>query len=127
MIADVTILETMLRESQDGCDRLLHEMAGIKDQIARAASNARQTGNYSDSDWYHAANRALRHKQAAHQKALRYTAELRRQLKVMQRANDPSEKTFERQFMIEAKAVLSGELYGEIIARTQSKHSEETQ
>lgn len=122
---DLTTVETRLKESQEGSDRLLQEIAGIKDQLARAASNARQTGNYSDSDWFHAATRALRHKQAAHQKALRETAEIRRELKAMQRANDPGEKTFERRFMTEAKAVLSGELYDTIIARTQSKHSED--
>lgn len=120
----MSTLEDQMRESQAECDRLIEDIANIKEQIARASTAARQTGDYSDSDWFHAANRALRHKQAAHQKALRETAEIRRELKAMQRANDPSEKTFERRFMTEAKAVLSGELYDAIIARTQTNHSE---
>lgn len=126
MTTDIPTLEAQVRDSQETCDRLLEDIANIKDQIDRASAKARQTGDYSDNDWFHSAKRALRHKQAEHQRTLREAAELRRCLKALKQVSgDPAGRTFERQFMIEAKAVLSGELYGAIIARTQSNLSEE--
>lgn len=125
MTTDVQTLEAQIREAEGLCDRLLEEIANIKEQIARAATNARQTGNYGDSDWYHSANRALRHKQAAHQKALRDTASLRREIKRLQRpAEDAAGRTFERAFMVEAKAALPDGTYRMIIDRVQAGGSQ---
>lgn len=43
------------------------EMAEIKAQIGKAKGYAAETGEYSDSDWFHRANLALRLKGREHQ------------------------------------------------------------
>jgi phage shock protein A len=114
------ILRKQLTELEAQCDQVLQDIASIKEQLGRAKAKAQADRVYSDSDWYQSANRALRHKQIEHQRVLRAAADLRRQIAAArQPADDPRGRTFERQFMIEAKALLSETTYREVIARTQ--------
>jgi hypothetical protein len=117
---------SQLSQLQEQCDRVVSEIADIKEQIGRAKANAQATGDYSDSDWYHRANRALRHKQAEHQRLLRSAADARRLLRRLESEEKVSERTFERVFMAEAKALLSDTTYREIIVRTRRITGETT-
>ncbi len=92
-------------------EQLLTEIAAIKEQIGRAKSAVHLTGDYSDADWYHAANRALRHKQQNHQRLLRMLAEVRNQRKA---ANVLQTATYERHFRSVAKEMLTCAVFQQI-------------
>jgi hypothetical protein len=114
-------MEITLEMLQQKTDETIEAIAAIKEQIARAKSNAAQHGDYSDSDWFHSANRALRHKQAEHQLLLRETAKVRQKNK--QESHVLSEKqrlTFERTFMQVAKQMLDDATYTMLLRATSA-------
>ena len=92
---------------------LLTEMARIKEQIARAKSLAASERNYSDTDWYHAANRALKHKQIEHQELLQKAATLRKEIRLS------DTRSFERAFMDAAYRRLDGEMYACLLSEAR--------
>lgn len=115
-MSDTTTTERRLSESEAACDILMEEISSIKEQIGRAKARAQAYGEYSDSNWYQSANRALRHKQGEHQRLLRETAVIRRQARQAQA--DAETLTFERTFMRIAKLLLPEDLYQSIIQQT---------
>ena len=109
-----------LEMMQQKADKTLEAMAAIKEQIARAKSKVHETGDYSDSDWFHSANRALRHKAADHQILLREMAKAKEAAK--QAAHQISEERatrFERSFMRAAKQMLDDATYSDIISEAK--------
>ena len=109
-----------LEMMQQKTDETIEAIAAIKEQIGRAQSNAANTGDYSDADWYHRTNRALRHKQAEHQLLLRETAKVR--LANKQAAHVESEKQslrFEREFMRAAKQLLDDATYTMLLSEAR--------
>ena len=107
--------ESTLSELETRQLSTLEEIASIKEQIARAKSLAMGDGKYADSDWYHAANRALRHKQIEHQQLLQSAAKLRKKMKVASREVEQSK--FEPAFIAAAKGILDGDTYRRIVQR----------
>jgi len=104
----VITLEMMQQKS----DETIEAIAAIKEQISRAKSNAAQTGDYSDTDWFHRTNRALRHKQADHQLLLREMAKARATSKqATHKEREKQSLSFEREFMRAAKQLLDGPTY----------------
>jgi len=98
----------------------LNDIASIKEQIGRAKSLVHQTGDYSDADWYHSANRALRHKQQEHQKLLQLMGELKKQQKDANiKASDERAKIYERAFITVSKEILSQSVYESIVAEAR--------
>lgn len=94
-------------ELHQQADDIIYAIASIKEQIARAKSSAAQTGDYADTDWFHRANRALRHKQAAHQILLReigFLSASRRQVAHVKHMEQ--QPTFEREFIRAAQRKL---------------------
>ena len=95
--------------------KALEEIASIKEQIARAKALAMEHGKYADSDWYHSANRALRHKQMEHQVLLQSAAKLRKKMKAD--LNEDRRSRFETAFIAAARGILDGDTYQRIVQR----------
>ena len=93
------------------------EIALIKAQIAEAKGIAAETGDYSDSDWFHRANLALRFKGREHQ-ALQLEFGKRRKEERRQR-ND----TFERAFIDAARDLLDADTYKMVMAAAVARSS----
>ena len=74
-------IEKEIQQTKDDIFSLLEDMAAIKEQIARAKAAAFSKKIYSDVDWFHAAQRALRHKQIEHQKLQGRLSDLKRKAK----------------------------------------------
>jgi hypothetical protein len=113
-------IEVSLRATSEEIFRLLEDMAQIKEQIARAKGNAAERGDYSDADWFHSANRALKHKQIEHQKLMARQSALKRAAKD-QRIKESNRQSlvFERAFMDNAKLLLPTETYEALIESTR--------
>ncbi len=80
--------------------KVTEEIAEIKAQIGEAKGYAAETGEYSDTEWFHRANLALRLKGREHQ-ALQF--EFGRRRKEERRAHNA---TIERAFIDAARARL---------------------
>jgi hypothetical protein len=112
--------QAQVADYEQQCVQVLEEISSTKEQLGRAKAKASSTGDYSDSKWFHAANTALRHKQIRHQTLLRDAGKLRREIRSARGpGDDPTGRTFERQFMVEAKALLPGATYAEIVVKAQ--------
>lgn len=97
----------------------LEDIASIKDQIGRAKALSQSEGKYSDSGWYHAANRALRYKQIQHQELLTQAARLRKQMKAD--AHEKRNVAFEREFIRAARVLLDESMYSTLVKLAESK------
>lgn len=107
------LLATM---SDEGIQALLlerqAEMARVREQIARAKAKVAETGDYSDSDWFHSANRALRHMGIEHQ---RLQHEMSARKKRKHEEGQAKHVDVGRAFMKAAKAMLPHETYMHLV------------
>lgn len=109
-------MEITIEMMQRKADETLEAIAAIKEQIARAKSAVHTTGDYADADWFHSANRALRHKAQDHQLLLREMAKKREEEKQAKHAlNRSLSLTLERNFMRAAKLMLDEDVYLRIL------------
>jgi hypothetical protein len=109
-------MEITIEMMQHKADETIEAIAAIKEQIARAKSKVHETGDYSDADWFHSANRALRHKAQEHQLLLREMAKKREEEKQAKHAlNRIQSLTLERSFMRSAKLMLDEGVYIKIM------------
>ena len=84
------------------------EIAQIKSQVEHAASEAREYGDYSDSDWFFRAKSALRFKGIEHQQLLKELAKRKKEDRV--RFN----LRFERVFVEVARTRIDPVLFQQI-------------
>ena len=81
------------------------DIAVIKRQINEAKSKAASTGDYSDTDWFHRANAALRYKGVEHQSLLQEKGKRSRAKK------EAHTNTFERAFLQAARQILDADTF----------------
>lgn len=99
------------------------QIAHVKEQLSRARSRAAGSGDYSDADWFHRTNHALRHMGVDHQR-ISHEFGFRRRTKT--EANTHKSVSFEQQFVNAARLVLPQDQYLQLVQialTTHQKHS----
>lgn len=67
---------------------VLKDISEIREQLLVARERSRQTQDYSDSEWFHSATRALREKEIRHQRILSAIGATNRRLKAWTQSNE---------------------------------------
>jgi len=99
-------------------EKVLAELAMIKDQVECAKVRRIETGEYADPDWYRRANTALRHKGREHQALLMESGKRRRTGN--QRVAAASASSKDRVFIRVALRRLSREVFEEIAREAEA-------
>lgn len=102
-------------ELQARLDEVSEELASIRLQVDTAKSRARAQGEYSDPDWFHRAQFALRMKGQEHQRIQR---ELSRRKK---RAREHADNSIGECFIRAAKRRLDEEVFTDIMAEAKEE------
>ena len=102
----------------DECDKILHDMANIREQLDAARAKARDQGEYSNSEWFRRANKALRLRGRRHQALLRRASELRNAEQY------DSEETWDSRFVEVARRRLTSDAFAAIVEEVDGRDQE---
>lgn len=89
-------------------EALTWDMTCIRDQLAQAAQQKEETGEYADRDWYRRAQFALR---AKGKDCMGIQTEFSKRNRAAKVANTEVRTTFERAFMVIARRELDRDVY----------------
>ena len=99
------------------------DIGRINEQVGIAKLRAKFEGHLYDAKWFQSASVALATKRRQHQQVVERRASLSKTLRQLQHASSEErrarERSFEREFMVQAKGYLAKEAYEEIINRTK--------
>jgi hypothetical protein len=126
---DVSMLLERERENgaaepslHDKAIAVLQDIASIKAQIERAKSRPRDGKGYSDSEWFQAANTALKYKQVEHQRLLQEIGKQQKIAKALRVAKEQQlQNTFERTFIRTARDLLDRDTYIRLLQETERR------
>lgn len=104
-----------IEELDDARLRLTEIIASMESQLARAAQERRDTGQYADPVWWRRTQTALKFKRAAFQRVMNKAADLRRQRR------EATHHTRERA-IIDALKAIDAAAYYRAIAVTREAH-----
>jgi hypothetical protein len=96
---------TTLEECEDARLRLVEIIASIESQLARAAAEKHETGEYADRHWWRRTQVALRLKKAALQRVQNLRSEIRR------KAREGTQQSRERAIIEALRAIDPAALY----------------